>query len=101
MHSFFQKKINFTPIKTCQKAEIRNVRLEMKTGLFKKDGNMIIFIYVKGKAVCLIFLDSVSNLKDFNIKRHYETKHQEQYIFLTGQIRIDNVDGYFKKLIIF
>ena len=33
------------------------------------------FIERKGKALCLICRETVAVLKDFNINRHYETKH--------------------------
>ena len=37
------------------------------------------YTLIKGKAFCLLCLDSVSILKEYNIKRHYETKHKTNY----------------------
>jgi len=31
----------------------------------------------------------VSTLKEYNIKRHYDTKHEQQYKNLTKHLRID------------
>ena len=47
------------------------------------------FTFVKDKAVCLICSETVSTLKEYNIKRHYDIKHEQQYKHLTGQLRID------------
>jgi len=35
----------------------------------------VLFVEWKGKALCLICRETVAVLKDFNINRHYETKH--------------------------
>lgn len=37
------------------------------------------FIEYKGKAVCLVCRDTVAVFKESNIKRHYESKHQQKY----------------------
>lgn len=34
------------------------------------------FIETKGKCVCLICNDSVAVMKEYNVRRHYEMKHQ-------------------------
>jgi len=31
----------------------------------------------------------VLTLKEYNIKRHYDTKHEQQYKNLTGHLRVD------------
>ncbi|KAL0879657.1 hypothetical protein ABMA27_003372 [Loxostege sticticalis] len=43
-----------------------------------------------GKPVCLLCNESISVLKEFNIKRHYSTKHITQHT-LTGQLRKDKI----------
>ena len=40
------------------------------------------------KPICLICHDSVSVNKEYNIKRHYETRHAE-FMKLSGQARKD------------
>ena len=38
--------------------------------------------HFNGAAVCLICRESVTVLKDFNCKRHYETKHASTLLYL-------------------
>jgi len=40
----------------------------------------------------------VSTLREYNIKRHYDAKHEQQYKNLTGQLRIDKFNQM-KKII--
>ena len=49
------------------------------------------FVQCKEKAVCLICKETVSVFKEFNIRRHYETRHGEQCASLQGQVRRDEV----------
>lgn len=56
------------------------------------------FASVKGAAVCLICNESVAVLKEYNIKRHYETKHSSKYGTLQGQMRKDKVHEFEKRL---
>ena len=42
-----------------------------------------LFTEVKGKAVCLVCGEQVAVLKDYNLNRHYTTKHAEKYGDLT------------------
>ncbi|KAF0042457.1 hypothetical protein F2P81_005989 [Scophthalmus maximus] len=41
------------------------------------------FTEVKGKPVCLVSGEHVAVFKEYNLKRHYETKHAEKYKNLT------------------
>ena len=49
------------------------------------------FVQCKEKAVCLICKEMVAVFKEFNIRRHYETRHGGQYASLLGQVRRDKV----------
>ena len=44
------------------------------------------FIEINGKAVCLVCRETVSVIKEFNIKQHYETTHREQFCNLKGKL---------------
>jgi hypothetical protein len=55
------------------------------------------FIEYKRNPVCLICLHTVSVFKEYNLKRHYNTKH-EKYENLQGQLRKDTVSDLRKKL---
>lgn len=48
------------------------------------------FIQHHGNPTCLICLESICANKEFNIKRHYESKHQK-FRNLSGKIRIDEI----------
>ncbi|XP_056642617.1 general transcription factor II-I repeat domain-containing protein 2-like [Diorhabda sublineata] len=48
------------------------------------------FILHNGKPICLLCNESISVMKEFNIKRHYSTKHATQHS-LTGQLRTDKI----------
>ena len=37
------------------------------------------FTDVKGKPVCLVCGANVAVMKEYNLRRHYETKHQDKY----------------------
>lgn len=39
--------------------------------------DLYFFIQIKGKTVCLICRDTISTLKSYNLKRHFEQKHSE------------------------
>ena len=45
------------------------------------------FTEVKGKPVCLVCGEHVAVFKEYNLKRHYETKHAEKYKNLTDAER--------------
>lgn len=45
------------------------------------------FTLLKEKPICLICSESVSVLKEYNLKRHYETKHSAKYDVFTGSKR--------------
>jgi hypothetical protein len=56
------------------------------------------FTLVKDKAVCLLCSDSVSVLKEYNIKRHYEAKHETNYKNIQDQMRKDQLNKLEKSL---
>lgn len=45
----------------------------------------------QGNCVCLICKETVALFKDFNVKRHYQTKHANTYDKLTGSDRAEKV----------
>lgn len=55
------------------------------------------FVEIKTKPICLICNDAVSVLKEYNIKRHYETKHANKFDKYKGQFRQDQVNDLKKK----
>lgn len=45
------------------------------------------FVEFSGKATCLICKEKVAVLKEYNLKRHYWTRHGEQYEKYQGDER--------------
>ena len=44
-----------------------------------------LFIEIRGTSVCLVCTETVACLKEYNIKRHYDTEHATTHNTLTGQ----------------
>ena len=49
------------------------------------------FTNVNGKAVCLVCHQQVSVLKEYNVRRHYETQHSRKFKSIQGKSRTDKV----------
>lgn len=43
------------------------------------------------KALCLICNETVAVLKEFNVRRHYETKHKSKFCNLSGKLKEDKI----------
>ncbi|XP_060929426.1 general transcription factor II-I repeat domain-containing protein 2-like [Limanda limanda] len=57
-----------------------------------------LFTEVKGKAVCLVCGEQIAVFKDYNLNRHYETKHGENYRKLTDEERARTSEVLLSKL---
>ncbi|XP_014781102.1 general transcription factor II-I repeat domain-containing protein 2 [Octopus bimaculoides] len=65
----------------------------------KKSGLMIIFfIQIKDKPVCLLCSESVSVIKEYNVKRPYISKHSSHYRSFQVQRRKQKVENLIKYL---
>lgn len=60
--------------------------------------HLYLFVCVGEKPICLVCNESISVVKEYNIKRHYESKHSSKFAHLQGQIRIDKVEALKKQL---
>ncbi|KAL3881241.1 hypothetical protein ACJMK2_027697 [Sinanodonta woodiana] len=56
------------------------------------------FVEFKTKPICLICNNSVSVMKEYNIKQHYEAKHANKFDKYKGQFRQDQVNNLKRKL---
>ncbi|CAI6372756.1 unnamed protein product [Macrosiphum euphorbiae] len=52
------------------------------------------FIEYRNKAMCLICYETVAVFKEFNIKRHYESKHQNKYVNCKGNLRTSLLEKF-------
>jgi len=72
----------------------KNVKLVMNIVHSMNHGRIyIFFIENKGKLLCLICKKTILTVKEYNVKRHYETEHKLKFDTLTGdliQIKINN-----------
>ena len=57
-----------------------------------------LFTEVKGKAVCLVCGEKIVVFKDYNLNRHYETKHGGNYKNLTDEERARTSEALLAKL---
>ncbi|MBN3302039.1 PLCZ1 phosphodiesterase, partial [Amia calva] len=57
-----------------------------------------LFTEVKGKAVCFVCGEQIAVLKDYNLNRHYETKHAKNYKNLTNAERAQTSEALLAKL---
>ncbi|KAL2079794.1 hypothetical protein ACEWY4_025538 [Coilia grayii] len=57
-----------------------------------------LFTEVQGKAVCLVCGTQVAVLKDYNLNRHFATKHEEKYKNLTDEDRAREAGTLLAKL---
>ncbi len=46
-----------------------------------------LFMEFKGKPMCVVFLETKSAMTDFNLSRHYNTIHKDEYDKYTGAAR--------------
>ena len=48
--------------------------------------------------VCLVCQVTIAVMKEYNVKRHYTTKHSSQFDKIVGQARVDKIE-HLKKII--
>ncbi|XP_074513994.1 general transcription factor II-I repeat domain-containing protein 2A-like [Sebastes fasciatus] len=74
-------------------------KIETECRIFNKTWTAkYLFTEVKGKAVCLVCGVQVAVFKDYNLNRHYVTKHEEKYKNLSEQERARESDALLAKL---
>jgi Spin-doc zinc-finger len=56
------------------------------------------FTKIGNEAVCLICNEKISSIKEYNIKRHYNSKHMCNYDKYKGQLRMDKAEEMIEKL---
>ena len=56
------------------------------------------FIESNGKSLCLICQDTISVVKEYNLKRHYKSRHEAKYDNIRGQRREDKIQQLTKSV---
>jgi hypothetical protein len=77
----------------------RKRKIDSECRGFKEQWNVDYFVIKSDiKALCLICNDTIAVLKEYNIQRHYETKHSSRYSQFTGQLRTEKFEKLQKNL---
>lgn len=78
---------------------LKKRKLDDECRIFKERWTTDYFcIQSKDKSLCLICNETISMFKEYNIKRHYESKHKEKYETLEGQLRENKIEVLKKNL---
>ena len=76
----------------------RNVYFENR-GFQERWEAEYMFTDVKGKPVCLVCGANVAVMKEYNLRRHYETKHQDKYKHLDMKQKLQKVEELKRRLV--
>ncbi|UYV79810.1 EPM2AIP1 [Cordylochernes scorpioides] len=69
-------------------------KIDSECRKFKDQWNIQYFVIESSnKALCLICNESIAVLKEYNMKRHYETKHSQNYSKYTGIVRTEKFEA--------
>ena len=82
------------------KNETKNRKVDEENRQFNDDWTYQYFMdSFNGKSVCLICCESLSVMKEFNCRRHYETKHAADYNELNNDKRRKKIDQLKKAML--
>ena len=74
-------------------------KIEAENRQFNEEWTKKYFMqHFNGTALCLICRESVTVMKDYNCKRHYETKHAATFDDVKGEARKNKIDQLVKRL---
>ena len=69
-------------------AEKRKRKIDNECRQFQDDWSLkYFFIKSDEKALCVICNETVAVMKEYNLRRHHESKHREKYEQLKGKVR--------------
>ncbi|UYV73417.1 EPM2AIP1 [Cordylochernes scorpioides] len=80
--------------KLLQRRMEKKRKIDSECRKFKDQWNIQYFVIESSnKALCLICNESIAVLKEYNMKRHYETKHSQNYSKYTGIVRTEKFEA--------
>lgn len=80
-------------------AQAKKRKVDAECRIFNKNWTAkYLFTEVGGKAVCLVCGEQIAVFKDYNLSRHYQTKHAEKYKNLTDDERTRTLEALLAKL---
>ncbi|KAL4127519.1 hypothetical protein QTP88_011686 [Uroleucon formosanum] len=69
-------------------------KIDSECRVFNEKWSLDYFVIYSGdKIICLICKESISVLKEYNIRRHYETKHKTTFSKFTEKLRLDKLQS--------
>lgn len=72
-------------------AEKRKRKIDDECRQFQEEWSLKYFFIKSGeKALCVICNETVAVMKEYNLRRHHQSKHQEKYAQLEGKVRAEN-----------
>ena len=70
-------------------SQMKKRKIDDECRIFKEDWTLnYFFTVINGKAVCLICKDTVSVFKEYNLKRHFNTKHAGYSVGLSAEQKL-------------
>ena len=71
-------------------AEKRKRKIVDECRQFQEEWSLKYFFIRSGeKALCVICNETVAVMKEYNLRRHHQSKHQEKYAHLEGEVRAE------------
>ena len=67
-------------------------KIDHECRVFKSSWTFDFFVVEHNECLLCLICQKISVFKEYNIKRHYSTKHAVKFDNLTGQVRIDRVN---------
>ncbi|KAL3875981.1 hypothetical protein ACJMK2_033874 [Sinanodonta woodiana] len=61
-------------------AEKRKRKIDDECRQFQEEWSLKYFIKSGEKALCVICNETVAVIKEYNLRRHYQSKHQDKYV---------------------
>ena len=83
------RNLSFSPVM----AEKKKRKIDYECRQFQDEWSLkYFFIKSADKALCVICHEAIAVLEEYNLRRHYQTKHQSNYSLFTpeGKIRAEN-----------
>ena len=80
-------------------SQMKKRKIDDECRIFKEDWTLnYFFTVVNGKAVCLICKDTVSVFNEYNLKRHFNTKHAGYSVGLSAEQKLQKSSNMIKQL---
>jgi hypothetical protein len=69
-------------------------KIDSECRVFNEKWSLDYFVIYSGdKIICIVYKESISVLKEYNIRRHYETKHKTTFSKFTEKLRLDKLQS--------